>query len=270
MSEFDLVQIGVVRSNVTDRRLMPPEGVPAEIQVFSEFEDGLLLIEENTHIWVVACLEGADRERLQIIRPTYEQYRRRRGVFGLRSTTRPNSIAISPARLLNAEGNTLVLESLDFIDGTPVVDIKRYSPSYDSIFAARSSRDRYLLDKADPSRIGELEVEAAHFHGEINAGIVAGARLIQYVSLNWNIMPKDPDLRVIVGSSPNLAVLTDAIQALTASTFGSGRLKVVEGECVQFEHGTRRLLVRPNPWDGSDLETIRRRPFDEIFSMSDK
>ncbi len=268
MADFDLVQIGVVQSHVTDRRSMPPEGVPAEIQVFPEFDEGLLLIEENTHIWVVAWLEDADRERLQIIRPTYEPSRRRRGVFGLRSTTRPNSLAISPARLLQVRDNNLILESLDFIDGTPVVDIKRYSPSYDTIFAARSSRDRYLLDKADPSRIRELEVEAAHFHGEVNASMVAGARLIQYVSLNWNVMPKDPDLRVLIGSSPTVAMLADAVQALTAVTFGSGRLRMVEGDRIQFEHGARRLTVHPNPWDEADLEALRNRPFAEIFSLS--
>lgn len=267
MSDFDLVQIGVVQSRVTDRRSMPPEGAPAAIQVFPEFAEGLLLIDENTHIWVVAWLEDADRERLQIIRPTYEPSRRRRGVFGLRSTTRPNSIAISPARLLRVNDNTLLLESLDFIDGTPVVDIKRYSPSYDTIFTARSSRDRYLLDKADPSRIRELEVEAAHFHGEVNASMVAGARLIQYVSLNWNIMPKDPDLHVQIGSSAAISVLADAVQALTAVTFGSGRLTVADGDGIRFEHGTRRLTVHPNPWDENDLDALRNRPFSEIFSL---
>jgi tRNA-Thr(GGU) m(6)t(6)A37 methyltransferase TsaA len=267
--DFNLIQIGEVRSSVTDRRSMWPEGVPAEIEIFPEYTDGLLLIEESTHIWVVAWFEDADRERLQIIRPTYEPSRRRRGVFGLRSTTRPNSLAISPARLLEVRQNVLFLESLDFIDGTPVVDIKRYSPSYDTIFSARSSRDRYLLDKADPAHVRELEVEAVHFHGAITADIVAGARLIQYVSLNWNVMPKDQDLKMTIGSSPHLAILADAIQGLTAATFGSGRLRVVEGDSIRFEHGARRLIVQPKPWDSADLEVLRRRPFDELFALTD-
>lgn len=270
MAEFDLVQVGVVQSSITDRRLMPREGVPAEIQVFPEFQEGLLLIEENTHIWVVAWFAGADRDRLQIARPTYEPSRRRRGVFGLRATTRPNSIATSPARLLEVRGSNLVLESLDFIDDTPVLDIKRYSPSYDTIFCARSSRDQYLLDKADPTRMRELEVEAGHFHGEINADIVAGARLIQYVSLNWNVMPKDPDLRVLIGSSPKLAILTDALQALMAATFGSGRIKIVDGDCICFERGGDRLTVQPRRWQATDIEALRDRPFDEIFWLTDE
>ncbi len=246
---------------------MPPEGVPAQVEIFPEYEDGLLLIEENSHVWVIVWLEEADRDRLQIIRPTYEPARRRRGVFGLRSTTRPNSLALSPARLLDVQDRMLFVEALDFIDGTPVIDVKRYSPSYDTIFSARSSRDRYLLELADPSRIRELEVEAAHFHGELNGAMVAGARLVQYVSLNWNVMPKDPNLRVTIGTAPELAVLADAVQALTAVTFGTGRLTVSEGQNIRFECGERRLVVRPKSWTDASLVLLRTRPFDEIFTL---
>ncbi len=267
MEDLDLVQIGVVHSDVSDRRLMPPEGVLAQIEIFPEFEDGLLLIEENSHIWVVVWLEDADRDRLQIIRPTYEPSRRRRGVFGLRSTTRPNSLAISPARLMEVRDRILFVEALDFIDGTPVVDVKRYSPSYDMIFSARSSRDRYLLELADPSRIRELEVAAAHFHGELNATMVAGARLVQYVSLNWNAMPKDPNIKVTIGSAPELAVLADAIQGLTAVTLGTGRLIVVDGDRIRFDLGERRFVVRRRAWTEDDLAALRTRPFEEMFAI---
>jgi tRNA-Thr(GGU) m(6)t(6)A37 methyltransferase TsaA len=267
VADLELAQIGVVRSPVTDRRLMPAHGVPAEVQIFPEFTDGLLLIQENSHIWVVAWFEGADRDRLQIIRPTYEQSRRRRGVFGLRSTTRPNSIALTVGRLLSVSDNVLRLEALDLIDGTPVIDIKRYSPSYDVVFSARSSRDRYLLDKADPARLPELEAEAAHFHGELTAQVVAGARLIQYVSLNWSIMPKDPELVVTLGLDPALGGLADSVQALTAVTFGSGRLQVAPGRRITFTAGSRQLSVDPRAIDGMPLDMLRRAAFDDLFGL---
>ncbi len=136
---FDLIPIGEVRSPVSDRRLMPPEGVPAAIEVYPEFADGLLLIEENTHLWVIGWLEEADRTRLQIVRAAYEPARRRRGVFGLRSAARPNSLSLSATRLVAVEGTTLRVDSLDLVDGTPVVDLKRYSPSWDCIFSARAT-----------------------------------------------------------------------------------------------------------------------------------
>ena len=270
MSDFDLVQIGVVQSPVTDRRLMAPHGVPAEIHVFPEFVDGLLLIEENTHLWVTGWLEDADRERLQIARPTYQPSHRRRGVFGLRSNTRPNSLAITPARLLRVRGNVLELEALDLIDGTPIVDLKRYAPTNDIIFSARGSRDRYLLDKADPAWLRELEVEAGHFHGVITGGVIAAARLIQQVALGWGIMPKDAKLRVIVGSEPDLGTLIDAVQAMTGATFGSGRLRVDEGSSIAFEYGVRRLTARPRSCVRTEREMLRRRAFEELFDVTEE
>ena len=270
MVDFDLVQIGVVQSPVTDRRLMSPYGVPAEVHIFQEFVDGLLLIEENTHLWVTGWLEDADRERLQIVRPTYQPSYRRRGVFGLRSTTRPNSIAVSPARLLKIRGSVLELESLDFIDGTPIIDIKRYAPATDIIFSARGSRDRYIPDKEDPEWLGFLEVEAGNFHGAITGGIIAAARLVQYVAIQWNIMPKEPELRVVIGSTFDAPLLIDAIQAMTGATFGSGRLRIVEGAEIGFEYGARRLTARPKACVLTEREMLRRRPFDELFTLSEE
>ncbi|HEX3723221.1 MAG TPA: tRNA (N6-threonylcarbamoyladenosine(37)-N6)-methyltransferase TrmO [Nitrolancea sp.] len=270
MSDFDLVQIGVVHSPVTDRRLMSPYGVPAEVHLFESYVYGLLLIEENTHIWVTGWLEDVDRERLQIVRPNYQPMHRRRGVFGLRSTTRPNSLAISPARLLKVRGNVLELESLDFIDETPVVDIKRYAPATDIIFAARGSRDRYVLDKADAEWLGFLEVEAGHFTGAITGGVIAAARLVQHVAIAWNILPKEPELRVIIGAAIETPILVDALQAMTGATFGSGRLRFVEGTAIGFEYAAQRLTAQPKACVLTEREMLRRRPFEELFVLAEE
>lgn len=267
--DFDLVQIGVVQSPVSDRRLMPPQGVPAEIHVFPEYRDGLLLIQENSHVWVLGWFEEADRGHLQVVRPTYEASRRRRGVFGLRSSARPNSLSLSAAKLIGVEDDRLRLERLDLIDGTAVVDIKRYSPSWDAIFAARSSRDRYLLDRADPALEAELEDEAVNFHGERCPAVVVGARLIQYLALNWGLMPKDDGLRVTLGIDPEIAHLVDAVQALTAATLGTGRLAVAPGREIVFQHGARRLTVDPLPLPDRDLEGLRRLAFHQLFALAE-
>ncbi|MDI3339636.1 MAG: tRNA (N6-threonylcarbamoyladenosine(37)-N6)-methyltransferase TrmO [Sphaerobacter sp.] len=264
---FDLVQIGVVHSLVSDRRLMPRTGVPAEIHIFPEYADGLLLIEENSHIWVIGWLEDADREHLQIVRPTYEPSRRRRGVFGLRSPTRPNPLSLTATRLLAVEGNVLQVERLDLVDGTPVLDLKRYSPSWDAIVAARSSRDHYRLDPTDAALVEEKEEAAVHFHGERCAAMVLGARLILSLALAWDIPPKDPELRVTVGTDAAVLHLADAVQALTAATFGTGRLRAAPGANVIFEHGLRRLIASPLPVDGMDLDRLRQVPLAHLFML---
>ena len=57
----------------------------------------------------------------------------RRGTFALRSPVRPNPIAMSVVRLVRVAGTTLTVVGLDCLDGTPLIDIKPYFPSVDSV-----------------------------------------------------------------------------------------------------------------------------------------
>lgn len=265
---IQLVSIGTVHSSVRDRRLMPPSGAPAEIEIYPEYADGLLLIQENTHLIVIGWFEDTDRDRLQIIRTTYEAGRRRRGVFGLRSTTRPNPLAVKVVKLLEIDGRTLRVDALDFIDGTLVVDLKRYSPSWDCILSARSSRDQYLLDKSDPTWPLEMEMEAANFHGEHCPGVVAGVRLVQFVSLNWNVMPKSPELRVAVPAEPPHLHVADAVQGLMAATLGTGRLSINPAGAFVFRYGERELVAEPLDLSDLTVNDLRSLPLFSLFSIS--
>ncbi len=265
LERYDVYPIGVVHSRIADRRMMPAQGITAEIEVFPEFQDGLLRIEENSHIWVIGWLHEGDRHRLQLVRPEYEPARRRRGVFGLRSVARPNLLSLSACRLLAVEGNRLVVDPLELIDGTPVLDIKRYSVSWDCIFSARSSRDRYLIDLTGPERLAEFEREAANFHGERCAWVVAGARLIQHLYELWGVRPKDEELVLTVGLDPEVLHLADALQALTGATLGTGRLWARPGKFVAFEYGERHLALTPNRLP-ADLDEIRKRPITDLFT----
>jgi len=53
------------------------------------------------------------------------------GIFACRCPTRPNPIAISTGELLGIEKTVLTVKGLDAIDGTPIIDIKPYTPQYD-------------------------------------------------------------------------------------------------------------------------------------------
>jgi len=269
MDDIRLVPVGTVHSPIRDRRLMPQQGVPAEIEIYPEYADGLLLIQENTHLIVIGWFEESDRDRLQIIRTTYEPARRRRGVFGLRSTARPNSLAMKICKLESIEDGILRVDALDFIDGTEIVDIKRYSPSWDCIFSARSSRDQYLLDKADPTWPSEMETEAANFHGERCSDVLAGVRLVQFVALNWNVMPKDPELRVCAPLDPQRSHLVDAIQALMSATMGTGRLRIdPSGDAFVFRYREQEIVARPLDLTGMSPTDLRALPLFSLFAVN--
>jgi tRNA (Thr-GGU) A37 N-methylase len=56
-----------------------------------------------------------------------------RGTFALRSPARPNPIAMSVVKLLSVDDNRLSVVGLDCLDGTPLLDIKPYFASTDSV-----------------------------------------------------------------------------------------------------------------------------------------
>jgi len=92
--------------------------------------EGLDGLETASH---VILLYWMDRSRRDLVRQAPRHYSERRGTFALRSPVRPNPIALSVARLVGIEGNKLSVVGLDCLDGTPLLDIKPYFASTDSV-----------------------------------------------------------------------------------------------------------------------------------------
>jgi tRNA-Thr(GGU) m(6)t(6)A37 methyltransferase TsaA len=91
---------------------------------------GLAGLETASHVLVLYWMDKARRD-LVVQAPLH--YAERRGTFALRSPVRPNPIAASVARLLRIEGNRLSVVGLDCMDNTPLLDIKPYFASTDSV-----------------------------------------------------------------------------------------------------------------------------------------
>jgi tRNA-Thr(GGU) m(6)t(6)A37 methyltransferase TsaA len=58
------------------------------------------------------------------VHPHHDPNQAEVGVFASRSPKRPNFLGLTRVRLLERNGNILVVKGLDAFDGTPVVDIK--------------------------------------------------------------------------------------------------------------------------------------------------
>jgi tRNA (Thr-GGU) A37 N-methylase len=56
---------------------------------------------------------------------------KKRGLFATRYPCRPNPIGLSIVRLLARQDNSLEIEGVDVLDGTPLLDIKPYVPEFD-------------------------------------------------------------------------------------------------------------------------------------------
>src|SRR5262249_17395758 len=131
--------IGVVRSPFTSMQGMPLQSVAAAdvrgtIEIDPAFADGLLDLDGFSHLHVVAHLDRSRPGGL-VLTPFLDDTPR--GVFATRCPRHPNPIGLSVVRLEHVDGTTLHVAGLDLLDGTPVLDLKPYVPTFDCVAAER-------------------------------------------------------------------------------------------------------------------------------------
>ncbi len=124
----ELVFIGHIRSTITDLKSAPKMenergAVRAEIEINPAYLVGLDNMKVGSSLEIFTWLHKADRSILKV-HPRGDKNRPRRGVFSTHSPARPNPIGVHRVTLVALEGTTLTVESLEAIDGTPVIDIK--------------------------------------------------------------------------------------------------------------------------------------------------
>ncbi len=105
-------------------------GAVCTIEVDPRWQPALAGVETCSHLIVLYWMDQARRD-LVVQAPAH--YSSGRGTFALRSPVRPNPIALSVVRLMKVTANRLEVVSLDCLDGTPLLDIKPYFASADSI-----------------------------------------------------------------------------------------------------------------------------------------
>jgi tRNA-Thr(GGU) m(6)t(6)A37 methyltransferase TsaA len=145
--EFPFKPIGVIHSpfkKIEDidvgkfsnhRGFDPIEG---KIEIFKEYEEGLKDTEGFSHLILIYVFHQSEGYRLHT-KPFLDN--KLRGVFSTRSPHRPNPLGLTVVKILERSGPILRVSGIDMIDGTPVLDIKPYTPR----------------DQKSPIRLGWLE-----------------------------------------------------------------------------------------------------------------
>jgi tRNA (Thr-GGU) A37 N-methylase len=78
------------------------------------------------------------------------------GLFATRAPSRPNPIGISVVKLIRIKGDKIVFKGADMLDGTPLLDIKPYVPSFDGVFNAKVGwLERHLSDSENESKTAD-------------------------------------------------------------------------------------------------------------------
>ena len=166
MNEMELRPVGLVLNELKDPTLVAragdlhwdAEGHPqsnmadkmSEIIVKREYIDLLDGIEDFSHALILYWahrVDAAGRE-LTRVHPLGRKDLPLVGVFATCSPARPNPILVIAVRILARKGASLLVNGLDAVDGSPVLDIKPYLPDYYSVpDAGLSTWMQQLLDE---------------------------------------------------------------------------------------------------------------------------
>lgn len=127
------------------RQAVASNGTAAQIEVLADYRDALEDLETFDRIWVIFWFNQVPSGPVpsKVLPPRSD---RKRGVFATRSPHRPNPIGISAVRLERIDGCVLHIRDVDFVDGTPVLDLKPYIPYADAFPEANAG----WLERSDP------------------------------------------------------------------------------------------------------------------------
>ncbi|MFO7560568.1 MAG: tRNA (N6-threonylcarbamoyladenosine(37)-N6)-methyltransferase TrmO [Desulfobacterales bacterium] len=137
--------IGIIHSCYKEKFGIPRQAglVPeaeAEIEIFSPYnqEEAFRGLEAFSHIWILFFFHAIRHHGWKsTVRPPRLGGNQRVGVFTTRSGFRPNRIGLSAVKLerITKKKETLILKITggDFLDDTPILDIKPYLPYADNI-----------------------------------------------------------------------------------------------------------------------------------------
>ena len=140
-TDASLYFIGRIRTPWTARKDCPKNaraaresGVVCTIEVDPRWHQALPGVETCSHLIVLYWM---DRARRDLAVQVPKQYGDGRPTFSLRSPVRPNPIALAWSSFARSRATRLHVVGVDCLDGTPLLDIKPYFASTDSIPDAR-------------------------------------------------------------------------------------------------------------------------------------
>ena len=128
MKNYQLKTIGTVRNDSTG----------AFIELESEYIPALQALEGFSHINVLWWFSGCDNVQMRSVLETQQPYKgapEKMGIFATRSPMRPNPIALTAVEIIQIDYELGIIQItfIDAMDGTPVLDIKPYTPSLDRV-----------------------------------------------------------------------------------------------------------------------------------------
>ena len=148
MTTYSINPIAIIRSPYKEKFTVPRQSGLNHIQSeiifdFKSTEEKLRFrgLENFSHLWVTFIFHLVDEAKANeqnLTRPPRLGGKEKMGIYATRSPHRPNRIGLSLVKIKSINENSITIIGGDFVDGTPVIDIKPYIPEYESIPDAKS------------------------------------------------------------------------------------------------------------------------------------
>lgn len=148
MMTYSINPIAFIHSPYKEKFTVPRQSglnkVQSEIVFqFNNEEEKLRLrgLENFSHLWVTFIFHLIDEQKANehnLTRPPRLGGNEKMGIYATRSPHRPNRIGLSLVKIHQINDHSISIIGGDFVDGTPVIDIKPYIPEYESIPHAKS------------------------------------------------------------------------------------------------------------------------------------
>ncbi|MBL7140993.1 MAG: tRNA (N6-threonylcarbamoyladenosine(37)-N6)-methyltransferase TrmO [Planctomycetes bacterium] len=112
-------------------RVVAKKDEPPRIVLFDRYAGGLLGLDGWSHVDVFWWFDKSDtpqRRAMLQVHPRGDAKNPLTGVFACRSPVRPNLIALTVCKIVSVEGSVVTVDKIDAFDGTPVLDLKPFTP----------------------------------------------------------------------------------------------------------------------------------------------
>jgi tRNA-Thr(GGU) m(6)t(6)A37 methyltransferase TsaA len=138
MKKIECNPIGIIQTPFKETKGMPIQSAfskaAGKVILSKEFLKAIKGLEGFSHLILIYHFHNA-KKQAQIVKPFLSD--QEFGIFAVRAPNRPNSIGISIVRLIDiivqANSIELIIDGVDMLDQTPLLDIKPYIKDYDSV-----------------------------------------------------------------------------------------------------------------------------------------
>jgi len=163
------------------------------IQVESQYAAATQALNTFSHIFVLSYLDKS-LEPETTVRPPWKDDNKRYGTFATRSPNRPSPIGLTRVRLHRIEGKCIYTGPLDLFDGTPILDIKPFIQTLDSLVDKEDAGNDGWLEGSDHLELHRLGIPHTHPGGsgsldqpQILVGLLTGIALgLQHLNADCN------------------------------------------------------------------------------------